>query len=834
MSFKKLESGKSALTMPIVYSLSLMLLLSPLSILKPSVVWAANRTDDKSSSSKESGKASSKKSSDTNKDKKKDTKKKAGDSLDQDTLKSTELDKETLSLLNVGDFDAAARHLQDMAGKKDYNQSMAVWQAFAHMYLSRCNDCRNVLADLNKQDKTKVDGSDLLLINAIKALCEKDLPAAKSALESLPESQLNTPIANLCWAAYAAKSGDQSLALEKLNKVAVAAPNLTFTYRTIGFIQLYLLKDLTKAKEAFEKALKIEPKMQDSRDMYMQALQLEGDYDAAIDLAQEGIKLNPKNASAYFSLAKVYISQSRLREAVEALEKAIALKNDNPSFYRAMANIYNRKKDFVAAISNTKLALNYDQSTDKSADMLNLAKLQIAVGQRDEAENTLKDILKLDPESTEAGNVYINLLSGQKRFKDLVALYKSFVDRSPKDADLRLKYAHALQAADQIDGAVNEYKEAANLYQIKLAQGDNNAKHPEIHVALAKIYIDKNDFDQAIKEYKRALNLDPNSPDVLSALAYCYAQSGDFRRAEAALVTAIAINQVVPTGDHVDKQNKLMRALSEVFLLEGRYSDARLQLDAIAKTNKKAEDKNIDQFLLAQAGALCDRNESTAKELSAKYDALSAKEKEICLNAFLDTLVNMGKPDLAAGELAKVADIKDKKSVELLVTAARTKRLSGDSDGALELLSLPICAEAKDKLDQVSVNTELGILYQAKGDNEKAEAYLKKAINEETNSYKTYEALAQFALNTKDYLKAASYANQAISINPYSAQAHCILGDIQAQKDKLKEAIQSYKRAQELYPNYLPAHEALLNLYQKTGQNDAAKEEEEAIKQLKS
>ena len=57
--------------------------------------------------------------------------------------------------------------------------------------------------------------------------------------------------------------------------------------------------------------------------------------DDAISLLDEGLRLDPKNAGAYFDLGNARVMQSDLRQALKAFEQATTIK---PSFWEALNN----------------------------------------------------------------------------------------------------------------------------------------------------------------------------------------------------------------------------------------------------------------------------------------------------------------------------------------------------------------------------------------------------------------------------------------------------------------------------------------------------------------
>ncbi len=132
---------------------------------------------------------------------------------------------------------------------------------------------------------------------------------------------------------------------------------------------------------------------------------------------------------------------------------------------------------------------------------------------------------------------------------------RSLSARATEKEKLYIQGYHALRIENDLEEGLRIFKEMAERYP----------KEKESHEGLALIYFCKKLFDQAIKEYNRALELDPYNARTLQALGWSYWWSGSYEKAIEYLERQIFVSQ----GDH-----GALRMLASVYLDMGRLDEA--------------------------------------------------------------------------------------------------------------------------------------------------------------------------------------------------------------------------------------------------------------------
>ena len=144
-------------------------------------------------------------------------------------------------------------------------------------------------------------------------------------------------------------------------------------------------------------------------DMYAQI----GRFDKAIEFYTKGINLNPQNASANIVLANAYFDTQKFEEAEKFYAKALEIdpKNVNARTDLGATFVERPAPDYDRAIAEFRRALDLDPKSGPALYYLAIA--QFRNGDRIEAEKTLAELEKNDPQSELVSRLRQNLKVGQ-------------------------------------------------------------------------------------------------------------------------------------------------------------------------------------------------------------------------------------------------------------------------------------------------------------------------------------------------------------------------------------------------------------------------------------
>ncbi|TPN89513.1 tetratricopeptide repeat protein [Mesorhizobium sp. CU2] len=178
-----------------------------------------------------------------------------------------------------------------------------------------------------------------------------------------------------------------------------------------------------------------------------------------------------------------------------------------------------------------------------------------------------------------------------------LAVMRKLAIAYPKDRDVLAAYGKALAANGQFEPALDAVRRA------------QTPEYPDWRLVSAEAAIldQMGQKDEARQDYRKALELKPNEPSVLSNLGMSYVLEGDLRTAETYMRTAVQ----QPNADSRVRQN-----LALVVGLQGRFDEAeKIAAQELSPEQAQANVAYLRQ-MLAQQNAwnqLKDQDKSKAK-----------------------------------------------------------------------------------------------------------------------------------------------------------------------------------------------------------------------------
>lgn len=310
--------------------------------------------------------------------------------------------------------------------------------------------------------------------------------------------------------------------------------------------------------------------------------QQQGNVPAAIANYQKMLKLAPHLAPAYNNLGMLYFNERDYAKAADVLKRGLSV-DPNMNTAQAMLGISDfklgRNEEAKAALEKA-LAVN---PTDDNAE-LTLARLLIATGQPDDATQRLRTYLDRNPRDQEAwyllGKTYLTLS------EDSLAKVNAI--------DPNSLTAH--EVAGEIDESMRNYDGALAEYSKAVQLGPNE---PGTHYHMGNAFWLEEKWDSAAKEFEAELHNDPLNCTTQWKLGN----------------TLLAATQPAETA--LQPLNKAIELCPN--LMQARVDRA----DALIKLNQPA--KAVDDLVLAEKDS--PREPSIHFLLSKAYKALGKTEE---------------------------------------------------------------------------------------------------------------------------------------------------------------------------------------------------------------
>ena len=503
-----------------------------------------------------------------------------------------------------------------------------------------------------------------------------------------------------------------------------------------------------------------------------------GNNDAAFDLLQHCIKINPDAAEAYYYLAQYYQIMRNDSLAQQYCLKAAELEPGNATFLETVAQSYISQQDFPKAIAAIEQLYNQDKSREELLEML--YELYQQTGDNNKAIETLNRIEAAEGKnerlSYAKSEIYTKLGNKQAAIAEMEELAKKY----PNDLNYKGLYADMLLRNDEAEQALALYNEILaeepdnNRAQVSLlgyfrVQGEvEKADSVAERILMSRnttteqrIYL----MRQMVSDSERT---DGDSTRILTLFHKMLAQPQ--QNADVATLCAAYMDLKKMPRDSV----KAM--LQTVLSIEPDNAAARLQLVGFAW-----DAKDFDRVI-----ALCqDARQYNPEEMAFYYYQGMAfyqkDERDNALSAFqngIGVITQDSNPDIVSDFYAVMGDLLHQKGL------AREAFEAYDS-----------CLQWKDD-NIMCLNNYAYYLSELGQQLEKAEQMSYKTVKAEPKNATYLDTYAWILFMQKRYAEAKVYIDQALQNN---ADTSAVIiehaGDIYIQNKDANRAIELWQQA---------------------------------------
>lgn len=295
---------------------------------------------------------------------------------------------------------------------------------------------------------------------------------------------------------------------------------------------------LNEAEKIYRQILEVSPQNVNVWNMLGLIAQTKGLHDGAIDCFYQAIKGAPNHFPLYFNLAVSYSALGKYAEAIEAYKKVLLLQPDLVEAHYGLGKIYWQTGENDKAIDEFSMAKQYLPA------QIDLAEL------REDIESLRKYALSENPtalfylgrRSFDKGNYetaenYLtkaDILAESSEIKELLAQTK---DKLGKKGEALKIYYQAL-TLDNNDAVLTRIadleadndnkKTAEKLYKKAL---EHNPQNLAAHTNLANLLFRQNRVAEALEEYRQAIIIAPEKPELTYNLGVVLKSTGNYEQA---------------------------------------------------------------------------------------------------------------------------------------------------------------------------------------------------------------------------------------------------------------------------------------------------------------
>lgn len=415
-------------------------------------------------------------------------------------------------------------------------------------------------------------------------------------------------------------------------------------------LKCYLEKEQYEDVEKLYSTTEVAHNSQRFIELYAYKKLVTGDYQSAIEFFSKAVELGPDKEDLYYNLSDAYSRIGWLDEAETVIKKALALFEGSLKLRLALAEIYFLKKEIdkvflILAYVNEKdpnntlmnllytmayasqenfiKAEEYAQKIDSSLESgfvdYKLATLYYNLGKKEKSFKKIDSAIAKNPENINYLIEKANFLADEKDIDGALSLYKkvldinkNYVDAYYQMAKIYLLYDNNAEALKYLKIAVEkdfnnpsylytlsllyyklfEYDKAIETMRFVVSLTPNDA---EKYVFLADLYLAKNDIESAKLYYKEALNISPNSFELIRKIAHSFKSYDKFCEAYEYYQRAYRLNSyeyefALEYFDFLNDNISSYKALKLLYNFAKNTSDVKIKREVKRKFKKQKKE----------------------------------------------------------------------------------------------------------------------------------------------------------------------------------------------------------------------------------------------------
>jgi SpoVK/Ycf46/Vps4 family AAA+-type ATPase len=536
-------------------------------------------------------------------------------------------------------------------------------------------------------------------------------------------------------------------------------------------------KEYDKAIEARQKAIDINPKNPEAAVLYAKMARLSQETktyaDKTKEYAQKGIdgikkrikltKGHAKLSELYSRLGDTYATQDEYDKAIEAHQKAIDINPKNPEAARIYARLVWLSERTKTYADKTK------EYTQRAIDVI----------QKD--IKLTKDPVKLSELYSKLGDTYYGIL---EKSDTAIEAYQKAVDINPKNPEAATIYTR-MMVLSPTNGTYAD--KTIGYAQNAIAAG---SKDPDLYYTMGNIYRKKREYDKAEENYRKILELTPDTAEPLIEIGYVFFRKQEYGKAEEHYMKAIELA--------TDKKikSRAYSSLADTYAIEDEIEKA---LGAYQKAIE-LDPENSSAYSMAAEMFARKKEYDKAVEYAQKSIELGTGEREKALRyqSLGDVWRHKGETEKALECFQKAIDL-NPRYASPYDSIGRIFIDKKEYDKAIEYhlksIELETLNEAK-----ASTYYLIGLAYRGKGEYDKAEESYRKAIELDLRNSFLYNEMGLLFKEKGEYDKAVEYHKKAAELEP-NQYTYENLADTLDAKGEHGEALKKYEQAAKISPS---------------------------------
>ena len=369
-------------------------------------------------------------------------------------------------------------------------------------------------------------------------------------------------------------------------------------------------------------------------EIFQSSRRLEDEIDRLVALSDNKQKFTTHE---WYLLARYFEADRRWAEAIDAVDKVLAEDAKSIPALTTAARIAELSGNYAKAVEDNKKLAEVDRRA-RGDHLMNIARLQVQLGQGEDALATGRDLIVSAPGNTDHYEFYSQLCFQLGKTEQGLDALRKAVRINPNEPHLIMSLGSSLSQQFRSDEAIEVYWQA-------FEKTDELDDKTGLTMKLAELYLQLNQFDKLIERFERDRRQESKRREMTICLAQAHHSSGDYGTARMELESLLSedtrdtnllqqLSKLSEEGSDLDSAIDYQRQL--ISIAPGHETEFRL-----AKLLEMRGDRDEASEILVQLT----RREENPGRLLRSLDSLLRQGSFESVIAVTDPLLSEQKDD---------------------------------------------------------------------------------------------------------------------------------------------------------------------------------------------
>jgi tetratricopeptide (TPR) repeat protein len=253
-------------------------------------------------------------------------------------------------------------------------------------------------------------------------------------------------------------------------------------------------------------------------------------YSKAVEIYEQAIENGIKDALIYYRLGNVFVDTGKIEEAIQHFEASLQIDPNLSMPYEALGDIYTSKNNFKKAVESYTKALT--RNIKKADTYRKLAVSHIKNGEPGIAIEVFQEAIKVNPGYVD---IYDKIAEAFKknRFNEYVEKITDIASRSgTQKASHYFNFGNNYTELKKYDQAIKNYQKAIDL----------DPKYTSAYSNMGFVLNNQRKYKEAVELLNKAIELDPKNSQSYNNKGYAFKELKRYDEALAAYLKVIEID----------------------------------------------------------------------------------------------------------------------------------------------------------------------------------------------------------------------------------------------------------------------------------------------------